>query len=185
MHWLDPDYLPKTTGTVSQFLLNPEGEIDGMILKGGKEVHFPPHMSKAIAKALSVGDKITVRGVKPREADIIAGVALDIESGDRILDKGPPEHHKQLKHGKKSQARAMDVSGVVKQTLHGPKGETRGVLLESGEIVRFPKHEAKRIASLLKPGAAFAAKGEGHVTAFGTVVHADEMGSPKKIKAIR
>jgi hypothetical protein len=42
MHWLDPNYLPVTKGTVHQFLLNPHGDADGMILTDGTEIHFPP-----------------------------------------------------------------------------------------------------------------------------------------------
>jgi hypothetical protein len=41
MHWLDPDYLPVTSGVIELFLLNPHGEIDGMIFDDGTEVHFP------------------------------------------------------------------------------------------------------------------------------------------------
>src|SRR4030081_2206488 len=38
VHWLDPDYLPKLSGTFECFLLNPHGDADGMILTDGIEV---------------------------------------------------------------------------------------------------------------------------------------------------
>lgn len=34
MHWIDPACLSERRGRVSQFLLNPHGDIDGMILDG-------------------------------------------------------------------------------------------------------------------------------------------------------
>jgi hypothetical protein len=39
MHWLDPDHLPETTGTLGRFLLNPHGETGGMI--GASDAVFP------------------------------------------------------------------------------------------------------------------------------------------------
>ena len=45
MHWIDPACLPETKGVVDRFLINPHGAADGLLLKDGKEVHFPPHMS--------------------------------------------------------------------------------------------------------------------------------------------
>jgi len=50
MHWLDPDYLPETAGKAAQFLINPHGEIDGLLLDDGTEIHTPPHLSDKIAK---------------------------------------------------------------------------------------------------------------------------------------
>ena len=45
MYWIDPAYLPETKGVVDRFLINSHGDADGLLLKDGKEVHFPPHMS--------------------------------------------------------------------------------------------------------------------------------------------
>jgi hypothetical protein len=37
MHWMDPDYLPETKWNVERFIVNPDGEIDGVILNGAIE----------------------------------------------------------------------------------------------------------------------------------------------------
>ena len=55
MHWIDPACLPETKGVVDRFLINPRGDADGLLLKDGKEVHFPPHMSAAILAAVKTG----------------------------------------------------------------------------------------------------------------------------------
>jgi hypothetical protein len=120
-----------------------------------------------------------VRGVKPRDADVIAGVSLETAKGTRIIDDGPGDHeHPKPKHAKNG--KAVDVSGTVRQPLHGPKGEIRGILLESGESIRFPKHEAKRIAAMLEPGARVAARGRAVVSKFGNVLDAAEIGAHEK-----
>lgn len=53
MHWVDPDFLPATRGTLARFLLNPKADIDGLLLTDGTEVHTPPHLSEALLKALA------------------------------------------------------------------------------------------------------------------------------------
>ncbi len=183
MHWLDPDYLPEVSGTVKQFLINPHGEIDGIIFEDGTEVHFPPHMSPQISKSIAKGQKVTVKGVRPRSADVIAGVSIQSSQGKPIVDDGPPKEkpgkHKG-RHASKSKIKSAEVIGVVQRPLHGPKGEVRGVLLTNGETVRFPKHEAKRLASLTAKGAKFAARGEVIITPFATVIKAEEIGASSK-----
>jgi len=181
MHWLDSDYLPEVTGTVARFLLNPHGESDGMILTDGSEVHFPPHMSREVCKAIRPGQTIKVRGVRPRSANLIAAVAIETSDGERIVDDGPSkdreEEKKVRKHAAKEEGKPIQAEGVVQRALHGPKGEVRGALLEDGRIIRVPAHEVEGIAELLTLGARLAVRGEGLATEFGTVIEAREVGT--------
>jgi hypothetical protein len=180
MHWIDPACLPETTGTVDLFLLNPHGEADGLILVDGVEVHFPPHMAKLVVTALKSGDKVKIRGVRPRGTEMIAAVSLEAADGSQIVDLGPPREDHDHKPGKKHPADArkpMDVEGTVKRVLHGPRGETRGALLEDGRIVWMPPHAAESLHDLLAPGKKLAARGDGVTNALGTVVDAHEIGA--------
>jgi hypothetical protein len=183
MRWLDPDYLPETSGVFERFLLNPHGDADGMMLTDGTEIHFPPHMSAEVIAAIGPSErpKIKVRGVRPRGSDMIAAVAIETGDGKRIVDRGPPKEHDE--HGKpdgretKSKHEPMQAEGIVRRALHGPKGEARGVLLEDGKIIRVPAKEAKHIAQLLSPGQRLVARGEGLTSKLGTVIDAREVGS--------
>ena len=74
MHWLDPDYLPLTTGIVERFTINLDGDIDGLLLTDQTLIHSPPHLSDRVKSAVRAGDSVRVRGVKPRGADLIAAV---------------------------------------------------------------------------------------------------------------
>ena len=105
----------------------------------------------------------------------VAAVAIDTPKG-RILDDGPDAREddaafEKAKHG------PMSAQGIVKRSIHGPKGETRGAVLEDGRIIRLPPHEAERFAALLTQGAKIVAAGEGATTSFGTVVEAREIGA--------
>jgi hypothetical protein len=175
MHWIDPDYLPEITGTVDQFLVNKHGEADGFLLTDGGEVHVPPHLSSQLLHDVRPGSEVRVRGIRPRGVDMVAAVAIDTPRG-RILDQGPDvreddEAFERAKHG------PMSAQGIIKQVIHGPKGETRGAVLEDGRIIRLPPHEAKRLSDLLKKGARISVSGDGATTSFGTVVEAHEIGT--------
>lgn len=198
MHWLDPDHLPKTEGAVDRFLINPHGDIDGFLLTGGMEVHVPPHLSGELRSAVQPGASVSVFGVRPRHAEMIAAVAIETAPGKRIVDNGPPkDEHKheergQPKHGGQPKPPPMEAEGVVQRPLHGPKGEVRGVLLEDGRIIRIPPHEAKEGEMLLHPGARLGARGPGLTLDGVTVIEAKEIGTsltalrpvkPKKPKA--
>jgi hypothetical protein len=74
----------------------------------------------------------------------------------------------------------VEVEGVVRRTLHGPKGETRGVLLADGRSGRFPPHAAEALAPLLQAGATVVLRGEGIATPHGTVVAVKEIGTADK-----
>ena len=85
--------LPETRGAVEGFIVNRHGEIDGLLLAGPRPtcllVCMPPHLGAAIEAEVKHGDAIRVRGVRPRQADIIAAVALTAGNGAVIVDDGP------------------------------------------------------------------------------------------------
>ena len=86
MHWIDPAYLPETKGTVDRFLINAHGDAEGLMLRDGKEVHFPRHLAKRVLAVFKPGDPIKVRGVRPRGVDMIAAVSL--QAGEAAAHHG-------------------------------------------------------------------------------------------------
>jgi hypothetical protein len=159
MHWIDPACLPETKGTVTQFLLNPHGEPDGFLLDGKRQVHFPPHLGPAIVQRVAPGDTVSVRGVRPRTADIIAAVSIAVGDGETVVDEGP--HCDDDGHERPEiETHATDVTGTVLLSLHGPKGELRGALLDDGTSLRMPPHAAEALQVYLEPGARVQAWGD-------------------------
>ena len=160
MHWIDTNQLPETRGTVSRFLLNPHGEPDGFVLGKDRQVHFPPHLAAQVTRHVAVGDKVRVRGLKPRTADMVAAVAITGVDGTTIVDDGPP--HDKPHHDKAhAERQAMEASGEVVLSLYGPKGELRGALLDNGTALRMPPHAAKDLHDYLQAGAHVQAWGPG------------------------
>jgi len=177
MHWIDPDSLPEVAGTLERFVLNPHGEVDGFVMNGQTQtpilVHTPPHMEGEITRIATAGDKIRVRGVRARGADVFAAVAVTGESDRQIIDKGPGHDRKHPK----IERQTMRLEGTVRLSLFGPKGELRGALLADGTIIRIGPKEAEHLTELLTPGTKIAVSGDGLETQHGRVVQAKEIGS--------
>jgi hypothetical protein len=177
MHWIDPDSLPEVAGTLERFVLNPHGEVDGFVMNGQTQtpilVHTPPHMEAELTRYAKAGDKLRVRGVRPRGADVLAAVAVTGESGWQIIDKGPDHDrkHPKIAHQK------MQLDGTVRLSLFGPKGELRGALLADGTIVRIGPKEAEHLIKVLMPDTKIAVSGDGIETQHGRVIQAKEIGS--------
>jgi hypothetical protein len=185
MHWIDPDSLSPVKSKVARFLFNPNGDADGMLLANGTEAHFPPHLSEKVLKSIQPGDAVTLYGIKPRAVDMIACIAIESAKGERIDDTGPPAKAKKKGHAKKNgdaddaSLTRVEVEDTIDRTLHGPKGEVRGVLLSSGRIVRFPPHAADGARTLLTPGAVLAVRGEARTVSATEVIEARAWGESK------
>ncbi|KVD35336.1 hypothetical protein WS61_28030 [Burkholderia sp. ABCPW 11] len=173
MHWIDPACLPETRGRVTQFLLDPHGEIDGLILNGDLQVHVPPHLGRELARHVAVGDRIRVRGVKPRRAAMIAAVQLTGRDGVDIVDDGPA--HAAPPKPTHAAREPMEASGEVAFALHGPKGELNGAVLTSGVALRVPPHATDALHDYLRPGIHVQAWGHGVVTRHGTTLDVNEI----------
>jgi hypothetical protein len=171
MHWLDPDFLPETAGTIRQFTQTPHGETDGFVLDDDTYVHVPPHLTAPMLKLFKPGDAVRVRGARLRAAPVVAAVALIAVDGRRVVDEGPAEHEKPAK----IVLEPMAADGVVRVVLHAPKGELRGAVLADGTVLRLGGKEAERFGPLIRPGARIEARGKGADTALGRVLETKEL----------
>jgi hypothetical protein len=153
--------------------LTPRGDVDGLILTDGTEVHVPPHLSTGLAFAVKPGDAVTVRGLRAYSIPMIAAVTVTNDaSGQTVVDTGPPGGA-----GRPGGPGVpMSVEVRIQAALHGPRGEVNGAALDDGTILRLPPPEAERLASLLVPGQIVAARGDGLSTPMGRVVDVRTLG---------
>jgi hypothetical protein len=165
----DPNQLPAIQGKVAEYSLTPRGEVDGLILTDGTEVHLPPHFSTALVYAVRPGDAVTIHGLRARAEPLVQAMSVSNDAtGATILDTRP---------GDPSGAQQpMTVQGRIRQQLHGPQGELNGVLLEDGTIIRLPPPEAQRLAADVTPGATVTVQGDGLSGPLGRVIEARSIG---------
>jgi hypothetical protein len=127
----DPQQLPALQGKVAQYSLTPRGDVDGLILDDGTEIHLPPHLGAQLVFAVKPGDRITVHGLKARAVPMVEAISVTNDAtGATVIDNapsGPP--------GPREPGQPLTAQGHIKAQLHGPRGDLNGVLLEDGTIV--------------------------------------------------
>jgi len=171
----DLQQLPVIKGSVSHYTLTPRGDVDGLILGDGTEVHVPPHLSTQLVYAVKLGDTITVRGLKALNVPLVAAIAITNDAtNQRVVDGGAG--FSPGPKGPREAGQPISVQGRVQMTLHGPRGEVDGAMLEDGTILRLPPPEAERRSSMLSPGQTIAAQGDGLVTPMGRVIEIQAIG---------
>jgi len=169
----DPSQLPAIQGKVAEYSLTPRGDVDGLILVDGTEVHLPPHLGTQLVYAVKPGDAVTIRGLRARAIPMVQAMLVKNDAtGSTVTDTGaggPP--------GERSAQQALSATGRIKAQLHGPRGDLNGALLEDGTIVRLPPPEAQRLASTLTAGAPITVQGNGFEGPLGRVIEARSIGS--------
>lgn len=165
----DAAQLPVTKGVVAQYSLTPRGDVDGLILKDGTEVHFSPRASTQLVFAVKPGDAVTIHGMKAKALPMVMALSITNDASGATVEgmRGP---------AMRGPGSSIEASGAVKEMLHGPRGEANGVLLADGTIVRLPPSEVARMADQLAVGKTVFARGNGYAGALGKVVAAREIG---------
>ena len=164
----DLDQLPATKGTVAQYLPTPRGEVDGLLLDDGTEVHVPPPLSTQLVFAVKPGDAVTIHGLKARAVKLIAAASITNDATHVTVAWNGPPHMRE--------GTAMTAQGTVKAPLYGMRGDINGVLMADGTVVRLPPPEAQRLADMLAAGKPLSAQGDGYAGALGRAIDARRIG---------
>jgi len=177
----DPAQLPTTKGRVAQYSMTPRGDVDGLILDDGTEIHMPPHLGTQLVFAVKPGDQVTVHGLRAREVPMVQAMQVTNDaSSQSVTDTGPagPRGPRGAgPHPRPEMARQpLEAQGAIKEQLHGPRGNLNGVLLADGTIVRLPPLEAQRLGTALAVGQSVFVRGEGVANGLGKVIAARAIG---------
>jgi len=177
---LAPTGTPAATGSVQLYLLNPDGEVDGLLLADGTVVKFPPHLSSMLTAAVTPGANVSVAGFPgastPYGHAVHALSITNTATGQTVVDQPPATPR--IPPFMRAQARtSLTVSGTVARFLINPPGDVDGLVLTSGEEVRFPPHLGQTVVTALggRAGTAITASGYGARNGFGTAVEASSL----------
>ena len=164
----DLDQLPATRGTVAQYLPTPRGDIDGLLLTDGTEVHVPPPLSTQLVFAVKPGDAVTIHGLHARAVKLVAAASITNDATHVTVAWGGPPHM--------DRGQALSAQGAVRTTLYGPRGEINGAVLADGTVVHLPPPEAQKHADLLAAGKPLAVQGDGYAGPLGRSIDARQIG---------
>jgi hypothetical protein len=172
------------TGTVKAFTLTPIGEIEGVILANGTEIHVPPHLTEQVASAVRLGEAVAARGWNTGMPNFIVATALTGQRGQSVVDQGPPPPGLRPPPPPPGQAapgaQMATVQGRISQILHGPRSDANGALLDDGTTLKFSPPTAWQTASLLQPGQTVVAQGWSLSNSYGRVVDVQSITSAQQ-----
>jgi hypothetical protein len=173
------------SGVVQRYVINPEGDVDGMLLADNTLVRFPPHIGTQVAATFAPGATVNVNGVAQPGGTLRASQIADANNGRSIVDQPPPVDARRLP---KSLAGVglvkLDATGRVLRVTSAPRGEPDGVLLTDGTVIKLTPPAAARFANLLQPGATIAAQGYGTRNRYGESLQATAFGTPGNLTVL-
>src|ERR1700744_4051616 len=76
-------------GLVSRFLVNPNGDVDGMLLDGQTQVTFSPPMGNALSRKAKTGDRVAVDGFRISTLPLVRAASIALPDGERLTDAPP------------------------------------------------------------------------------------------------
>lgn len=167
---------PLLTGRIQQWLVNPNGEVDGLLLADGTQVAFPPHLSAEVLRTLKPGETVQVAGWRAPHVPVVRAASLTASATGRSVADAGPGPGGMPPPREPSALVAMSASGRVARLLYTDRGDPNGVVLDDGAIVRFPPHVGASLTPMLQPGSTLFAKGWGSRTAQGNALEATALG---------
>jgi hypothetical protein len=168
-------------GIVKAFKMTPVGDLEGMILTDGIEIHVPPHLSSRLAAAVRPGEPIRVLDWRNSVPNFILATSLTDRRGQIVVDQGPPAPGTMPPPPAPGQkgapgAQQATVQGRVQQVLHGPAGDVNGALLDDATL-KLPPPLASQASSALRPGEVVTVQGWALSNSYGRAVDAQTIGA--------
>ena len=170
---------PVAQGKVSRLLVNPFGEIDGLLLDTGTLVTFPKHMGEQLAAAVKPDDTIEVKGYPEAVGQIKGYIITNSRSNQPLMvqPKPPKDITEMPKHLRSAGLQAMNGEGEIRHLHFGKRGEINGVILADGTTVRFSREASYQFAPMLKIGQSISASGYGTKNQYGQAFEATALGA--------
>ncbi|WP_250456155.1 hypothetical protein [Caballeronia sp. ATUFL_M2_KS44] len=175
----DAAAITTTQGTVSRFLTNPDGDVDGFMTDDGTLVRFPPHMSTQLTSAVRRGDVVQVIGRRDEGGSFAAQRITDTRSGQQVIDEPPMGRAAPLPRAARGEGLSrLSAQGQVAHVTTAPRGEPDGVILSDGTVIKLTPPVAQQFPGLVRTGATVSAQGYGTRNQYGTALQATAFGSP-------
>jgi hypothetical protein len=164
-------------GTVKAFKMTPVGDLEGMILTDGTEVHVPPQLAAAVRP----GEAVRVLGWRTSVPNFVVATSLAGQRGQSVVDQDPPPPGTMPPPPPPGQsapgAQQATVQGRVQQVLHGPAGDVNGALLDDGTTIKVAPPLVWQASSGLQSGQIITVQGWAVSNGYGRVVEVQTIGA--------
>jgi hypothetical protein len=161
---------------VAQYLMNPDGFVDGLLLANNTIVRFPPHLGQVLIQTVSPQDVVRVEGFFENPGTLHALSIIDLQSQRSIVDNPPPLGRPPPPRPGSVPRQPLSASGTIRVLTRGKESEIDGLVLSDGTFVHFPPPAGIRFAALLAEGKPLAATGYGISNRYGRSLEAVAIG---------
>lgn len=169
---LDPpsmDKPPVADGIVDRYLLNPRGEVNGLLLRDGSQMHVTLRAAQDLTKAVQPGDHIRVHGRRVSDSPLVKpDVIINVTDGRsftvpyRLDLPMPPREERRT-------VTEMHAAGTIQVLLYDHlKDVVNGALLSDGTQVRLPPDVGDHFHSSLQQNMDVEVRGYGTTTPYGS-----------------
>jgi hypothetical protein len=177
-HGLPPLHHESTAeGTVARYLVDPRGEVEGLLLTDGTQMHVTSHIASEFIKVIKPGHRIRAQGtLKSQSALFEPNIIQNRTTGTTFrtplrLDLPIPDQENRLS------MTDMKASGTIQVLLYDYMNETvRGMLLSDGTQVRLPPDVTDEFRRSLRVGQSVDAEGYGTENEYGRAMEALRLG---------
>jgi len=172
----EDDEVKEVHGTVLRYLLNPRGEVDGLLLEDGTFIKFPPHLGRELAQVAKPNDEVIVigplEGPKLLRGNVVVNPKAEIAL--REIKPIPPERASFV-----GPLQPLWAEGTIRYAKRNPHGEIDGAILEDGTILQFPPQPGEAFVEQLESDQPLYAVGFGTSNHYGTSIAVAMLGSSK------
>jgi len=163
-------------GSVAQYLMNPDGFVDGLLLSDNTIIRFPPHLGQVLTQTVSPQDVVKVEGFFESPGILHASSIIDLQSQRSVVDTPPSPRHPRPPRPGSGSRQPLNANGTIRVLTHNKRGEVDGVVLSDGSVIHFAPPVGVQFAALLREGNAVAATGYGTSNEFGRSLEATAIG---------
>ncbi|MBV9387438.1 MAG: hypothetical protein JOZ78_13540 [Chroococcidiopsidaceae cyanobacterium CP_BM_ER_R8_30] len=167
-------YTATYTGIVQQYLLNPEGQVDGLLLKNGLQAKVPPHLSQVLTNLVHPGTEISFSGTPgtpSRFGQEIRTLQIVNRQTQQSLSVQPPIAPPLPPLGSSNYTN-LSAEGTVQHWLVGHRGELNGAVLASGVQIKFAPPVGEQLLPLILGNDTIQVQGFGERSSYGEVIEA-------------
>jgi hypothetical protein len=171
------DHPPVADGIVARYLLNPRGDVNGLLLRDGSQMHITLRAAEDLTKNIQPGDHVRVHGRRVSNSPLVRpDVIINVTDGRSFtvpyrldLPMPPREDRPAINE--------MVAVGTIQILLYDPlKGTVNGALLSDGTQFRLPPDVGEDFHASLQTDMEVEVRGYGTATAHGSAIEAIAIG---------
>ena len=176
------DYLsqrksPVADGVIERYVLDPRGEVEGLLLADGAHMYVTSRAADQLLRALKPGDHVRVYGRRKNDERLVQpDVIKNLTQGTTFivplrLDLPMQEQERHLS------VTEMHATGTIRVLLyHALKGIVQGMVLSDDTQIRLPPDTSEDLRRSLQVGQSVTIKGNGTKNQFGRAIEAVAIG---------